>query len=155
MTGGAPADPAFMAIDGLRAPDLFVLWALRQRLADAGERSRLVAAGFRRVLGGEHAASALASFEAAYRVLAGRGSRTLTLLPPSSGLITRDELCLLTLCRAAQAGGGASTHRQAGAFVGPARSRLLSAPLVRFTGVLARRSLRLSSAAAALRRAYH
>ena len=150
----APA-AAFMTIDGLGAPDLFVLWALRQRRAEAGGCPRRVSTGFRRVLGDVHAARALAAFEAAYRVLADHGVRTLTLLPPACGLITCNEVRLLALCRATQASRTASARRQAGALVGPVWSPFLFASLERFTRALTRRSLRLSSTAAALRRSYH
>ena len=155
MNATVRIDATFMTIDGLGATDLFVLWALRQRLAGMDERRGVVSMGFRRALGRKHAAPALASFEAAYQVLAGHGTRVLNLLPPSCGFITRDEVCLLALCRAAQAGGGACTRRQARAFVGPAWSPFLCAFLERFTRILVRRSLRLSSTAATLRHAYH
>ena len=155
MNAAVRTDATFMTIDGLGAADLFVLWALRQRLSGMDECQRMVSLGFHRTLGCKHAAPALASFEDAYRVLASHGTRVLNLLPPSCGFITRDETCLLALCRAAQAGSCACTRRQARALVGPAWSPFLSTSLERFTRVLVRRSLRLSSTAATLRHAYH
>ena len=144
-----------MATDGLATPDIFVLWALRQRLVANCGCSRLLSTGFHRVLGTGHATPALAALEAAHRVLADHGVRPLSLLPPSCGYITHDEVCLLALCCAVQSGCNDSARRQAGALVGPVWSPFLSASLQRLTGVLARRSLLLSSTAAALRRAYH
>ena len=75
-------DATFMAIDDLATPDVFVLWALRQRLNRSAGCSGLVSMGFRRVLGPAHAHHALAAFEAANRVLADNGLRRLRLLPP-------------------------------------------------------------------------
>ena len=143
-----------MAIDGLATPDLFVLWALRQRLVATG-RCRLVSTGFRRVLGTSHATPALTAFEAAHKVLAEHGVRPLTLLPPSCGFITHDEVRLLSLCCTTQSGSNASARAQAGALVGPVWSPFLFASVERLTCVLARRSLLLSSAAATMRRAFH
>ena len=148
-------EATFMASDGLSTPDLFVLWALRQRPVGTDGCSRLVSAGFHRALGAGHAEPALAAFEAAHQILTDHGLRTHTMLPPSCGFITHDEVRLLSLCCATQSGCNASARRQATALVGPVRSPFLFASLERLTGVLARRSLRLSSAAAALRRAYH
>ena len=51
MTLPARLDANFMAVDGLATPDLFVLWALRQRLAETDECGGRVSQGFRRVLG--------------------------------------------------------------------------------------------------------
>lgn len=144
-----------MAIDGLTTPDVFLLWTLRQRLSDTDGHDCLVSTAFRRVLGSVHAAPALAALEAACRVLADHGVRPVALLPPSCGFITRDEACLLSLCRATQSGSDTNGRRQADALVGPVWSPFLFASLERFTGVLARRSLLLSSTAAALRRAFH
>ena len=155
MTLPARLDANFMAADGLATPDLFVLWALRQRLAEADECSGLVSQGFRRVLGEVHAEPAIAAFEAAYQVLSVHGLRDLTLLPPSCGFITHDEVRLLSLCSAAQMHGGASARRQASGFVGPVWSPFLFASLERLTCVLSRRSLRLSSTTTALWRAFH
>ena len=148
-------EATFMATDGLAAPDIFVLWTLRQRLAGAGGCRRLVSMGFHRVLGAEHAGPALAAFEAAYQVLADHGRRTLMLLPPSCGFITHDEVRFLSLCCATQSGRNASARREATWLVGPVWSPFLFASLERLTCVFARRSLRLSSTAAALRRAFH
>ena len=144
-----------MAIDGLATPDVFVLWALRQRLNGIAGCSDLVSMGFHRVLGPAHATSALAAFEAANRVLTDHGLRRLRLLPPPCGFITHDEVCLLSLCCATQSGANASARRQAGTLVGPVWSPFLFASLERLTCVLARRSLLLSSTAAAMRRAFH
>ena len=119
----------FMATDGLDAPDIFVLWALRQRLAGTCGCARLLSTEFRRVLGTGHATPALAALEAAYGVLADHGVRPLRLLPPSCGHITHDEVCLLSLCCATQSGSNASARRQAGALVGPVWSPFLSASL--------------------------
>ena len=99
--------------------------------------------------------SALASFEAAYRLLADHGARVLTLLSPPCGFVTHDEICLLALCRAVQAGDRANARRQAGPLAGPAWSPFLLASVERFTRLLAERSLRLSPTATAWRRAYH
>ena len=129
--------------------------ALRQRLAETDECSGLVSQGFRRVLGEVHAEPAIAAFEAAYQVLSVHGLRDLTLLPPSCGFITHDEVRLLSLCSAAQMHGGASARRQASGFVGPVWSPFLFASLERLTCVLSRRSLRLSSTTTALWRAFH
>ena len=109
----------------------------------------------RRTLGTGHATPAPAAFEAAYRVLSDHGVRPLRLLPPSCGFITHDEVCLLSLCCATQSGCNESARQQAVAFVGPAWSPFLFSSVQRLTGVLARRSLVLSSTAAALRRAFH
>lgn len=144
-----------MAIDDLAAPDVFVLWALRQRLNRSAGCSGLVSMGFRRVLGPMHATPALAAFEAANRVLTDHGLRHLRLLPPPCGFITHDEVCLLSLCCATQSGSNASARRQARALVGPVWSPFLSASLERLTCVLARRALLLSSTAAAMRHAFH
>ena len=148
-------EAGYMAIDGLTTPDVFLLWALRQRLSDTDGHDCLVSTAFRRVLGSVHATPALAALEAACRVLADHGVRPVTLLPPSCGFITHDEACLLSLCGATQSGSDTSGRRQADALVGPVWSPFLFASLERFTGVLARRSLLLSSTAAALRRAFH
>ena len=149
-------EATFMAIDGrLATPDVFVLWALRQRLNGTVGCGGLVSTGFRRVLGPEHAGPAVAAFEAANRVLTDHGVRRLCLLPPACGFITHDEVCLLSLCSAAQSGSNANARRQAGALVGPVWSPFLSASLERLTCVFARRSLLFSSTAAALRRAFH
>ena len=118
MSAPGRIEPTFMVIDALAAPDRFVLWALRQRLAGTGGCSSLVSTGFRRVLDAGHATPALAAFEAAYRVLADHGVRSLRLLPPSCGFITHDEVGLLSLCCATQSGPAASVCRQAGALVG-------------------------------------
>ena len=148
-------DATLMAIDRLATPDVFVLWALRQRLNRAAGCSGLVSMGFRRVLGPIHAPPSLAAFEAANRVLTDHGLRRLRLLPPPCGFITHDEVCLLSLCCATQSGANASARRQAGTLVGPVWSPFLFASLERLTCVLARRSLLLSSTAAAMRRAFH
>ena len=155
MTLPARLDASFMAADGLATPDLFMLWALRLRLAETAECDELVSQGFRRVLGERHAEPAIAAFEAAYRVISDHGLRELTLLPPSCGFITHDEVRLLSLCCAAQMHGGACARRQASGFVGPVWSPFLFASLKRLTCVLSQRSLWLSSTAAALRRAFH
>ena len=145
-----------MAIDGrLATPDVFVLWALRQRLNRTTRCDGLMSEGFRRVLGPEHARPALAAFQAANQVLTDHGVRGFWLLPPSCGFITHDEVCLLSLCSAAQSGSNANARRQAGALVGPVWSPFLVASLERLTCVFARRSLLLSSTAAAMRRAFH
>ena len=144
-----------MAIDGLTTPDVFLLWALRQRLSGPGDHDGLISTGFRRVLGSVHATPALAAFEAACRVLADHGVRPVRLLPPSCRFITHDEARLLSLCRATQSGSDTSGRLQADTLVGPVWSPSLFASLERFTGVLARRSLLLSSGAATLRRAFH
>lgn len=148
-------EATFMAIDDLATPDVFVLWALRQRLNRSAGCSDLLSMGFRRVLGPMHATPALAAFEAANRVLTDHGLRRLRLLPPPCGFITHDEVCLLSLCCATQSGANASARRQAGALVGPVWSPFLFASLERLTCVLARRSLLLSSTAAVMRRAFH
>lgn len=145
----------YMAIDGLTTPDVFLLWALRQRLTDTGGHDSLISTGFRRVLGAVHATLALAALEAACRVLADHGVRPVRLLPPSCGFITHDEACLLSLCRATQSGNDTGGRLQADALVGPVWSPFLFASLERLTGVLARRSLLLSFGAATLRRAFH
>ena len=155
MTFPAEFEANYMAVDGLSTPDIFVLWALRLRLAGAGRCGHVISKGFRSVLGTAHATPALAALEAVYGVLADHGVRRLRLLPPSCGFITYDEVCLLSLCCATQSGSSASARRQAGALVGPVWSPFLSASLHRLTGVLARRSLLFSSTAAALRRAFH
>ena len=155
MTLPARLDANFMAVDGLATPDLFVLWALRQRLAETDECGGRVSQGFRRVLGEGHAGPAIAAFEAANRVLSDHGLRALTLLPPSCGFITHDEVRLLSLCCATQTHGGASARRQASGFVGPVWSPFLFASLERLTRVLSQRSLWLSSTATALRWAFH
>ena len=146
-----------MVIDGLTTPDVFLLWALRQRLSGTGGHDGLVSTGFRKVLGAVHATPALAALEAACRVLADHGVRPVRLLPPSCGcgFITHDEARLLSLCRATQSGSDTSGRLQADALVGPVWSPFLFASLERFTDVLARRSLLLSSTAAALRCAFH
>ena len=97
MSIPARLEATFMAIDALAAPDVFVLWALRQRLEGATGCSGLVSIGFHRVLGSAHATTALAAFEAANGVLATRSLRCLRLLPPSCRFITHDEVCLLSL----------------------------------------------------------
>ena len=107
------------------------------------------------MLGPEHAGPAVAAFEAANRVLTDHGVRRLCLLPPACGFITHDEVCLLSLCSAAQSGSNANARRQAGVLVGPVWSPFLFASLERLTCVFARRSLLFSSTAAALRRAFH
>ena len=107
------------------------------------------------VLGEGHAEPAIAAFEAAYRVLSEHRLRDLTLLPPSCGFITHDEVRLLSLCCAAQMHGGASARRQASGFVGPVWSPFLFASLERLTCVLSQRSLWLSFTATALRRTFH
>ena len=155
MTLPARLDANFMAVDGLATPDLFVLWALRQRLAETDECGGRVSQGFRRVLGEGHAGPAIAAFEAANRVLSDHGLRALTLLPPSCGFITHDEVRLLSLCCAAQTHGGANARWQASGFVGPVWSPFLFASLERLTCVLSQRSLWLSSTATASRRAFH
>jgi len=148
-------EAGYMAIDSLTTPDVFLLWALRQRLSGTGGHDSLVSTAFRRVLGSVHATPALAAFEAACRVLADHGVRPVRLLPPSCGFITHDEACLLSLCRATQSGSDTSGRLQADALVGPVWSPFLFTSLERLTGVLARHSLLLSSTAAALRRAFH
>lgn len=155
MISPAKIEPNYMAVDGLSTPDIFVLWALRQRLAGPDRCAHLISTGFRSVLGTAHATPALAALEAACGVLADHGVRPLRLLPPSCGFITHDEVCLLSLCCATQSGSNASARRQAGALVGAVWSPFLSASLERLTGVLTRRSLLLSSTAAALRCAFH
>ena len=155
MTLPARLDANFMAVDGLATPDLFVLWALRQRLAETDECGGRVSQGFRRVLGEGHAGPAIAAFEAANRVLSDHGLRALTLLPPSCGFITHDEVRLLSLCCAAQTHGLASARWQASGFMGPVWSPFLFASLERLTCVLSQRSIWLSSTATALRRAFH
>jgi len=151
----SPIGAGDMASDGLTTPNIFLLWALRQRLSGPGDPDSLVSTAFRRVLGSVHAPPALVAFEAACQVLADHGVRPVRLLPPSCGFITRDEASLLSLCRATQSGGDTSGRRQADALVGPVWSPCLLASLERLTGVLTRRSLLLSSTAAALRRTYH
>ena len=145
-----------MAIDGrLATSDVFVLWALRQRLNGTAGCGDLVSTGFRRVLGPVHARPALVAFGAASRVLTDHGVRRFRLLPPSCGFISHDEVCLLSLCCATQSGSNASARRQAGALVGPVWSPFLFASLERLTCVFARRSLLFSSTAAAMRCAFH
>ena len=155
MSVSRQIEATFMAIDGLATPDVFVLWALRQRLNGTAGCSSLVSTGFRRMLGPAHATPALAAFEAANRVLTDHGVRRFRLLPPPCGFISHDEVCLLSLCCATQSGSNASARRQAGALVGAVWSPFLFASLERLTCVLARRSLLLSSTAAAMRRAFH
>ena len=148
-------ETSFMAIDGLATPDIFLLWALRQRLDGTGGRRCLVSMGFCRVLGPQRATPALAALDSASRILADHGERPMSLLPPSCGFITYDEIRLIALCCAAQSGRNPNAHRQARALVGPIWSPFLLASLERLTGVFAERSLQLSSAAAAMRRVFH
>ena len=150
-----PIEATYRTLDGVAPTDYFLLWALRQRLFDAGESSGRVTTGFRRILGVGHAEPALVALESAYRVLTERGARRLTVLPPACGFITHDEIRLLSLCFAAQAGNDASALRQADALVGPERARLLFASIEQLTSIFARCSIRLSSSTSALLRAYH
>ena len=90
-----------------------------------------------------------------HAVLADHGVRPLSLLPPSCGHITHDEVCLLSLCCATQSGRNTSARRQARALGGAVWSPFLFASVERLTCVLARRSLLLSSAATAMRCVYH
>lgn len=83
------------------------------------------------------------------------GARRLSVLPPACAFITHDEIRMLSLCFAAQAGHDACALRLADALVGPDRSRLLFASIEQLTSILARCSIRLSSSASALLRAYH
>ena len=144
-----------MSLGDLATPNVFLLWALRQRRNETDSCRGLVPMGFRRVLGPVHAAPALAALEAANRVLTEHGLRRLVLLPPPCRFITHDEVCLLSLCCATQSGTHASARRQAGALVGPVWSPFLFASLERLTRALAQRLLHLSSAAAARRCAFH
>ena len=155
MSLPARIDAQFMVTDGLATPDVFMLWALRHRLGDTCGCIRLISSGFHRVLGNACAPPALAALEAAYGVLNDHGVRPLRLLPPSCGFITHDEVCLLSLCCATQSRSDANARRQADALVGPVWSPFLFASLERLTCVLAKRSILLSSTAAALRRAFH
>ena len=144
-----------MTVDNLGAADLFVLWTLRQRPEGASGCSRYLSTGYRATLGDEHAEPALAALESVFRVFAGLGKEPLVLLPPGCGFITHDEVRLLTLCCAAQAGHLACARRQARSLVGPVWSPHLTAALTRFTCILARCSLRLSSNPGAMQRAFH
>ena len=150
-----PIEATYRTLDGVAPTDYFLLWALRQRLLDAGESSERVSTGFRRILGAGHAEPALVAVESAYRVLTEHGARRLAVLPPACAFITHDEIRLLSLCFAAQAGHDASALRQADALVGPERSRPLFASIEQLTSILARCSIRLSSSTSALLRAYH
>ena len=145
----------YRTLDGVAPTDCFLLWALRQRLLDAGERSERVSTGFRRILGTAHAEPALVAVESAYRVLTEHGARRLAVLPPACAFITHDEILLLSLCSAAQAGHDASALRQADALVGPERSHLLFEPIEQLVSIFARCSIRLSSSTSVLLRAYH
>ena len=144
-----------MTVDRLGAADLFVLWTLRQRPEGGSGCSRYLSTGYRATLGEEHAARALAALESVFRVFAGLGREPLVLLPPGCGFITHDEVRLLTLCCAAQAGHLAYARRQARSLVGPVWSPHLTAALTRLTYILARCSLRLSSNPGAMQRAFH
>lgn len=148
-------EATYRTLDGVAPTDYFVLWALREQLLHAGASSELVSAGFRRVLGAEHAESALVAITCACRVLTATGVRRLAWLPPACAFITRDEIRLLSLCFAAQAGHDASALRQADALVGPERSHHLFASIEQLTNILARCSIRLSSTASVLLGAYH
>ena len=144
-----------MTVDNLGAADLFVLWTLRQRPEGASGCSRYLSTGYRATLGDEHAEPALVALESVFRVFAGLGKEPLVLLPPGCGFITHDEVRLLTLCCAAQAGHLACARRQDRSLVGPVWSPHLTAALTRFTCILARCSLRLSSNPGAMQRAFH
>ena len=88
-------------------------------------------------------------------VVHGASFRRLAVLPPACAFITHDEIRLLSLCFAAQAGCSASALRQADALVGPERSRLLFDSIEQLVGILSRWSIRLSPSTSALLRAYH
>lgn len=148
-------EATYRTLDGVAPTDYFLLWALRQRLLDGGGSSERVSTGFRRILGAAHAELALAAVESAYRVLTENGARRLAVLPPACAFITHDEIRLLSLCFAAQAGCSASALRQADALVGPERSRLLFDSIEQLASILSRCSIRLSSSTSALLRAYH
>ena len=151
----APVEATYRTLDGVAPTDYFLLWTLRQRLLDAGGSSERVTTGFRRILGAVHAESALAAVESAYRVLTETGARRLALLPPACAFITHDEIRLLSLCFAAQAGHDASALRQADALIGPERAQRLFVSIEHLARILARCSIRLSPSTSALLRAYH
>ena len=109
---------ARLSFGELVTAELFLLWAIRERLASGAGSPHLVGA-FRRVFGLAAVEDVLAAFERSYTVLTVHLTRTARLLSPTSVAITRDELLLLHAFAALQKGRGAHGQAIAQTLVGP------------------------------------
>ena len=94
----------------------FVLWALRQRLADGATPSPAFLYGFRLAFGLARLEPALAAFEGLFGAIAAHG-RDLGLFPVRSACISRDEDTAMALVASAQGGEGPWLTAAAGRLV--------------------------------------
>jgi hypothetical protein len=107
----------------------FVLWALRQRLADGGTPSPAYLCGFRLAFGLARLEAALAAFEGLFGLLAVHG-RDAGLFPVRSACISTDEDAAMALVASAQGGSGPWLGTAAGRLVdGPAGEAMGKAAL--------------------------
>jgi hypothetical protein len=107
----------------------FVLWALRQRLADGDMPSPAFLCGFRLAFGLARLEAALAAFEGLFGLLAVHG-RNAGLFPVRSACISMDEDAAMALVASAQGGSGPWLGTPAGRLVdGPAGEALGKAAL--------------------------
>ena len=101
----------------LATAELFLLWAVRERLANGPGSERLVEA-FRRVFGIAAVEAALAAFERTFAIFAPHVTRDARLIPPSCAKVTSDELLLLHAFVALQSDYISHGHSIAQTFVG-------------------------------------
>lgn len=126
----SPAGQARTGLSGrvvgqLGPGEQFVLWALRQRLADGETPSAAFLYGFRLAFGLAGLEPAIATFESLFGSLCAHG-RGLGLFPVRSACISRDEDRAMALVASAQAGEGP--------WLTPAAGRLAEAPAAEALG---------------------
>lgn len=132
-----------MVISQLHTPEILVVWAFRQRL-DGGAECYRLACGFRRAFGLAAAELALATFAKVFDVIQDHSRREFSLMPPGCGEVSADELLLLQIVAAAQAGAIDQASRIAQALVTLPWAEPLADRARLFAGHLDRRGLNLS-----------
>jgi hypothetical protein len=110
-----PAEPP-RRVQELRLAEQFVIWALRARCA-SGPAGTIVR-GFRLAFGLSGVEPALACFEALYGAIRGHARRDLWLHRPCCPCAGGDELAVVAVVAACQAGRTLQAHRLAGLLVG-------------------------------------
>jgi hypothetical protein len=109
----------------METAEQFVLWALRQRLADGRSASPTLVHGFRLAFGLGSLELALAAFEHLFRTLSCHLRRELGLCPLRCACVSVDEEVVLSLVAAAQADDEARLWTASDHLVEPAACRAL------------------------------
>jgi hypothetical protein len=121
----------------------FVLWALRQRLADGDTPSPAFLCGFRLAFGLARLEPALAAFECLFDELAAHG-RDVGLFPIRSACISTDESTAMALVASAQGGQGPWLAVAAGRLVEAAAAEALGTAALGIAQHLAEAGLALA-----------